>query len=74
MRRANVTAVIPPRRNSGIRESSLPCKSDEWLKHNYGLAFLRVRGIERVRLHADLTMLGRLSLALARARTDPLAA
>ena len=38
------------------------------MKHEYGLAFLRVRGIERVRLHADLTMLGRLSLALARAR------
>ena len=44
------------------------------LKHNFGLAFLRVRGIERVRLHADLTMLGRLSLALARARAVPLAA
>jgi len=44
------------------------------LKHNYGLAFLRVRGIERVRLHADLVMLGRLSLALARARTVSLAA
>jgi DDE family transposase len=43
------------------------------LKHEYGLAFLRVRGIERVRLHADLTMLGRLSLALARARAVPLA-
>ncbi len=36
------------------------------LKHDYGLAFLRVRGIERVRLHADLTMLG---TARARART-----
>lgn len=36
------------------------------LKHNLGLAFLRVCGIERVRLHADLVMLGRLSLALAR--------
>jgi transposase, IS5 family len=36
------------------------------LKHEYGLAFLRVRGIQRVRLHADLVMLGRLSLALAR--------
>lgn len=34
----------------------------------------RVRGIQRVRLHADLTMLGRLSLALARARAVPLAA
>jgi hypothetical protein len=39
------------------------------LKHNYGLAFLRVRGIERVRLHADLTMLARLALAVSRART-----
>jgi hypothetical protein len=36
------------------------------LKHEYGLAFLRVREIERVRLHADLTMLARLSLAVAR--------
>jgi hypothetical protein len=44
------------------------------LKHDYDLAFLRVRGIERVRLHADLKMLGRLSLALARARAVPLAA
>jgi hypothetical protein len=41
------------------------------LKHHYGLAMLRVRGIERVRLHADLTMLGRLALALAKARTIP---
>ena len=55
--------MIPLRRNSGVRESSLPRKSDEWkrlyrgrsaverefgrLKHNFGLAFLRVRGIER---------------------------
>jgi hypothetical protein len=44
------------------------------LKHQYGLAMLRVRGIERVRLHADIIMLGRLSLALAEARTAPLAA
>lgn len=44
------------------------------LKHEYGLAFLRLRGIERVRLHADLTMLGRLSLAVARAQAVPLAA
>jgi hypothetical protein len=43
------------------------------LKHEYGLAPLRVRGIERVTLHADLTMLARLSLALARARAIPLA-
>src|SRR5206468_6273724 len=44
------------------------------LKHEYGLAPLRVRGLERVALHADLTMLGRLSQALARARAVPLAA
>jgi hypothetical protein len=86
----DVTAVIPLRGNSGLRGSSLPRQSDEWkrlyrgrsaverefgrLKHHYALAMLRVRGIERVRLHADLTMLGRLALALSRARAVPLAA
>jgi hypothetical protein len=35
---------------------------------------LRVRGIERVRLHADLTIVGRLALALERARAVSLAA
>ena len=76
-------AVIPLRRNSGVRESSIPRSSDEWkrlyrgrsaverefgrLKHNYPLAMLRVRGIERVRLHADLTILARLALAGSRA-------
>ena len=40
----------------------------------YGLAPLRVRGIERVALHADLVMLARLASALARARAVPLAA
>jgi hypothetical protein len=44
------------------------------LKHDYGLAFLRVRGIERVGLHADLIMLARLASALTRARAVPLAA
>jgi hypothetical protein len=44
------------------------------LKNEYGLTPLRVRGIERVALHADLTMLARLSLALARARVVPIAA
>ena len=44
------------------------------LKNEWGLAPLRVRGIERVALHADLTMLARLSAALARARAVPLAA
>ena len=82
--------IIPLRWNSGVREASIARKSDEWrclyrrrsaverefgrLKHHYGLAFLRVRGIERVRLHADLTMLARLALELARARTVALVA
>ena len=44
------------------------------LKGYYGLAPLRVRGIGRVSLHADLVMLARLSQALARARAVPLAA
>jgi hypothetical protein len=35
---------------------------------------LRVRGLARVQLHADLTMLARLSQALARARTVSIAA
>jgi ketosteroid isomerase-like protein len=38
------------------------------LKHEWALAPLRVRGIERVRLHAALTILAKLSCALARAR------
>jgi hypothetical protein len=44
------------------------------LKHEYGLSPLRTRGLDRVALHADLTMLARLSQALARARAVPLAA
>jgi len=44
------------------------------LKNEYGLAPVRVRGLEPVALHADLTMLARLSQALARARAVPLAA
>ncbi len=66
-------AIIPLRRGQNERDLRIPRSSDEWrglyrrrsaverefgrLKHDYGLAFLRVRGIERVRLHADLTML-----------------
>ena len=85
-----VAAVIPLRKNQGERDLRIPRKSDEWrglyrrrscverefgrLKHHYGLAILRVRGIERVRLHADLTIMGRLALELAKARAVPLAA
>jgi hypothetical protein len=45
------------------------------LKHEWALLPLRVRGIERVRLHADLTILAKLGCALARERaTVPLGA
>jgi len=44
------------------------------LKNDYGLLPLRVRGLERVQLHADITMLARLSQALIRARAVPVAA
>ena len=44
------------------------------LKNEWALAPVRVRRIERVRLHADLTILVTLSCALARAQVVPLAA
>jgi hypothetical protein len=44
------------------------------LKNEWALLPLRVRGIERVKLHADLTILAKLACALARARAVPLAA
>jgi hypothetical protein len=43
------------------------------LKHEWALLPLRVRGRERVALHADLTILAKLACALARARAAPLA-
>ncbi|MCA1571072.1 MAG: transposase [Chloroflexi bacterium] len=36
------------------------------LKHEWSLLPLRVRGIERVRLHADLTILAKLGCSLAK--------
>ena len=44
------------------------------MQNEGGLAPLRVRGLARVQLHADLCILARLSQALARARAVPLAA
>ena len=44
------------------------------LKREWGLLPLRGRGLERVQLHAGLTILAKLSCALARARVAPLAA
>jgi hypothetical protein len=44
------------------------------LKNEWALLPLRARGIERVQVHADLTILAKLSCALARARAVSLAA
>jgi hypothetical protein len=44
------------------------------LKHERALLPLRVRGKDRVALHADLPILAKPSCALARARAVPLAA
>ena len=46
------------------------------VKREWAMLPLRVRGLDRVRLHADLTLLARLTIALARARARavPLAA
>ena len=41
------------------------------LKHSWGLKPLRVRGLDRVRLHADLTVLTKLACALSRVRAAP---
>lgn len=43
-------------------------------KHEWALLPLRVRGLDRVRLHADLTILAKLACALNRARATPLSA
>lgn len=42
------------------------------LKHEWALAPLRARGLDRVRLHADLTILAKLACGLNRARAVPL--
>jgi hypothetical protein len=41
------------------------------LKNEWGLKPLRVRGLERVRLHTDLTVLTKLACTLSRARAMP---
>jgi hypothetical protein len=44
------------------------------LKHDWALAPLRVRGLDRVRLHADLTIPAKLACALGHSRAVALAA
>src|SRR5439155_2347472 len=81
--------IVALRKTSPIPLDRIPYGSPEWkrlyggraaverefgrLKMDYGLAPLRVRGLARVALHADLTMLARLSQALARTRAAALA-
>jgi transposase len=89
-RERGAVPIVPVRKGRPILLSTIPYGSDEWkrlyrrraaverefgrLKHDYGLAPLRVRGLARVQLHADLTILARLAQALIRARAIPLAA
>ncbi len=76
--------IICLRKGRPVPLTPIPYGTDKWkrlyrgraaverefgrLKHEYGQAPLRVRGLERVSLHADLVMLGRLGQALARSR------
>lgn len=82
--------IIALRKGRPIPLLPIPFGSPEWkrlyrgragverengrLKHEYGLKPLRVRGLARVRLHADLVILARLGQALGRAREVALAA
>jgi hypothetical protein len=82
--------IVALRKTSPIPLDRIPYGSAEWkrlyrgraaverefgrLKMDYGLAPLRVRGLERIALHADLVMLARLGQALSRAREMALAA
>jgi hypothetical protein len=51
-----------------------PSSESGRLKHEWAPSPLRVRGLERVQLHADPAILAKLSCALARARAISLAA
>jgi hypothetical protein len=80
-----VAPVVPLRKGRNEQPCRIPRHTPEWrtlyrrrsaverefgrLKHEYGLANLRVRGLAKVALHADLCILGRLAVALSRARS-----
>jgi hypothetical protein len=82
--------IVCLRKGRAIPLDRIPYGSDEWkrlyrgraaverefgrLKNECGLTPLRTRGLDRVRLHADLVMIARLGQALSRARALPLAA
>jgi transposase len=63
-----------PRWKSLYRGRSAAEREFGRLKHDWALAPLRVRGLDRVKLHADLTIVTKLACALSRARAVPLAA
>ncbi len=83
-RERGVVPIVCLRKRRPIPLTAIPYGSDQWkrlyrgraaverefgtLKHGYGLAPLRTRGIDRVRIHADLVMLARLGQALTRLR------
>jgi hypothetical protein len=83
-RERDVCPVVSLRKGRPIPLTPIPFGSVEWkalyrrrasverefgrLKHDHGLAPLRVRGIDRVRLHADLVILARLAQSLIRTR------
>jgi IS5 family transposase len=82
--------IVSLRKGRPIPLSTIPYGSAEWkrlyrgraaverafatLKHEYGLTPLRVRGLDRASLHADLTILAQLSQALVKARVVRMAA
>jgi hypothetical protein len=85
-----VVPIVCLRKGRPIPLTAIPYGSDEWkrlyrgraaverefggLKNEYGLAPLRTRGLDRVRLHADLVMLARLGQALSQVRAVAVAA
>ena len=78
--RRDVLPIVSKRKNSGTGDGPIPRDGERFkrlyrarsaverefgrLKHNLALCPLRVRGLERVQLHADLCCLTRLLLAL----------
>jgi len=80
-RERGVVPIVCLRKGCPIPLTAIP--TDEWsastvaappserefgrLKNEYGLTPLRTRGLDRLRIHADLVMLARLGQALARA-------
>jgi hypothetical protein len=63
-----------PRWKSLYRSRAAVAREFGRLKHEWALSPLRVRGLDRVRLHADLTILAKLAYTFARTRAVPLAA